>query len=236
MLPVILVSIGIPSRFEDEFNDFYHHEYIPDLLQAIPEIKNARRYQEFNTEGSLRYYKKVYWSIYELASSEVIDYVDVALKKRREQSALVKKFHSFQAQMTHCDAATMYTCRYQHPRKPLDGPFGSRPFFSVSVEVRPDRLDAFNDWYERVYLSRNLADVPTWIGCRRYSSIQREKPRQMTIYEAQDKNSLIDSLELMRAKFRLKDNESWQNWDSGNDPAITWEDATSFMPFFRYPD
>lgn len=45
------------------------------------------------------------------------------------------------------------------------------------------------------------------------------------IYEATSLNGLKDSLELMRGPHRLGENASWHAWDSGPEPAITWEDA-----------
>lgn len=229
MKPILIIKVSLSSRYEDEFNDFYHHEYIPDILENIPQIVSARRYEEFNTEGTLRYYNKFLLTIYELASEKEIKTVQEALKQRKK-SSITKKWQHFQAKMSHHEAAEIYTCRYEHPRKALDGPFGNRPFFSVSIEVQPEKVDEFNKWYEEEYLPTNLADVPTWVACRRYSCI--DKSRHIAIYEAQDEAGLRHSLDLMRSKSRLKENESWLKWDTGMNPAITWEDATSFTPIF----
>ncbi len=106
----------------------------------------------------------------------------------------------------------------------------------VSVEVIPEKEKLFNDWYETIYLPRNLADVPTWAACRRYISQGKTSARYYTIYEAWNLAGLQESLEFMRAHYRLKENISWKQWDTGENPAITWEDATSFKPIFRYPD
>lgn len=53
----------------------------------------------------------------------------------------------------------------------------------------------------------------------------RSPTRSLTIYEATSLNGLKDSLELMRGPHRLGENASWHAWDSGPEPAITWEDA-----------
>ena len=74
-----------------------------------------------------------------------------------------------------------------------------------------------------------------WAGCRRYCSTGRTPARYLTIYEANDLLGLDHGLEMMRAPFRLKKNMSWKQWDTGSDPAITWEDAAMFKPIFRTP-
>jgi hypothetical protein len=96
--------------------------------------------------------------------------------------------------------------------------------------------ERFERWYEEIYLPRNVADVPLWSGCRRYESVGRAPSRQLTIYEAADTASLAGALEQMRAPHRMAENASWKDWDSGIDPAIVHEDATSFRAVFRYPD
>lgn len=234
---IIIVSLSITSEKEAEFNEFYHHRYIPNLMSIIPEIKSVRRYQEHNVDGTLRYYNKQFLTIYECSSGIDAQLILEAIKQRpgREKEKIEWdkfKINGFQ----HLDSACIYIQRYQHPRGMGMDHFGSRPFFMVSVEVIPEQMVIFDDWYEQLYLPRNLADVPTWTGCCRYSSQGRTPSRQLTLYEAQDLSTLQQSLELMRAPHRLKENASWKQWDTGSIPAIAWEDATSFKPIFRFPD
>lgn len=234
--PIMIVSLSIPKRYEDEFNDFYHHEYIPNLLTIIPEIVSARRFEEYNTDGSLRYLHKQWLTVYELESDAAIPAVQAAIKLRQGRDRQKQRWLDYERLITHKQSHRLYTLRYAHPRRPWDGPFCGRPFYMVSVEVKPEKLEDFNDWYEKIFLRTSLADVPTWQACRRYSSIAGIPSRQLTIFEAADEAGLRQSLELMRAKWRLNANESWQQWDGGDNPAIVWEDATSFTPIYRYPD
>jgi hypothetical protein len=44
-----------------------------------------------------------------------------------------------------------------------------------------------------------------------------------------------DALDTMRAPFRMTENMAWKQWDTGDNPAITWEDAATFKPIFRKP-
>ena len=233
---IILVSLSISPEKEADFNDFYHHRYIPNLMKIIPEIKFARRYQEHNVEGTLRYYNKQFLTIYgcdsETPSSSILE----AIKERSGREKEKAEWSKFQTNdLHHLESACIYTQRYQHPRG-MEKTLFNNPFFMVSVEVIPKKIALFDDWYEDHYLPRNLSDVPTWTACTRYSSQGRTPSRHLTLYEAQDLAALQQSLDLMRAQHRLKENASWKQWDTGNDPAITWEDATSFKPIFRYPD
>ncbi len=234
---IILVSLTIDHRKEAEFNDFYHHDYIPSLLRVVPEIQSIRRYEEYETEGSLRYYSKQFWTIYQFSSDHPQDVLEAVQKRpgREKQQAEWKKWEK--GYLKNLQHAAVYKQRYAHPRKPLDGPFAGRPFFSVNIEIQSlDKEKEFNDWYEKEYLPKNLADVPTWIACRRYSSLDPHRLRRITIYETQNEEGLKRSLQLMRSSHRFDENAAWNQWDTGDHPLIVWEDATSFVPIYRYPD
>ncbi|QBR83038.1 hypothetical protein E3983_00910 [Legionella israelensis] len=233
---LIIVSLNIDSEKEAEFNDFYHHVYIPKLMDLVPEIESAKRYEEHNVDGTLRYYNKQFLTIYQCASESMAKQALQAIQTRSGREQEKSEWNTWQSKYLHgIQEACIYTQRYEHPRRTWDGIFGGRPFFMVSVEVTPEKSTSFNDWYEQIYLPKNLADVPTWAACRRYSSYDRSPVRDFTIYEAWDLTGLQESLELMRSYSRLKENASWKQWDSGENSAITWEDATSFKPIFNYP-
>ncbi|KTD43413.1 hypothetical protein [Legionella quateirensis] len=234
---IIIVKLSVTSKKEAEFNEFYHHHYIPTLMKVVPELETARRYQEHNVDGTLRYYNKQFLTIYECSPNIDAQLILEAIRQRPGREQEKKEWEQFKIDgLQHLESACVYTQRYQHRRGSGMDHFGSRPFFMVSVEVKPEQLDVFDDWYENHYLPKNLADVPTWTGCCRYSSQGKIPSRQLTVYEADNLSTLQQSLELMRAPHRLKENASWKQWDTGNDPVITWEDATSFKPIFRYPD
>jgi hypothetical protein len=78
----------------------------------------------------------------------------------------------------------VYHETYQHEREQWDGPFGSRPFFIVTVEVKPEVEPEFRTWYEGEYLPKIMVDVPTWAACRRYTSVDLIPTRYLTVYEA----------------------------------------------------
>ncbi|MGQ9371904.1 hypothetical protein [Azospirillum sp. A39] len=233
---ILYVALSVTPERETAFTDFYHHRYIPRLLEVFPEITGVRRYVEDNVDGSLRYYTKRHLTFYEFADAAAAERCHAELATRPGREAERAQWQAFLADgLFDVEPACLYRQRYAHPRTPWDGPFGSRPFFMVAVEVRPEAEDAFNAWYEGRYLPCNLADVPLWAACRRYESVGRSPRRAMTLYEAADAAGLLAALELMRAPHRMAENASWKEWDQGADPAITWEDATSFRPVYRFP-
>ncbi|MFO1080126.1 MAG: hypothetical protein U1E23_05785 [Reyranellaceae bacterium] len=230
---MIVVSFRLDVDKEAPFNAFYHHRLLPALLRDVPILRSARRYQEHHVTGSLRYYAKQFLTLLE---SEREDEALAALLDWRAPAEVEAEWRRWQAEAVHELAPPcLFRERWAHPRRPLDGPFGSRPFFMVSVELRPGHEAAFHDWYEGEYLPRNVADVPGWVACRRYSSVGRAPARHLAIYEAADLAALDDSLDAMRAPYRMDENMAWKRWDTGAAPAITWEDAATFRPIYRNP-
>jgi len=90
----------------------------------------------------------------------------------------------------------------------------------------------FQEWYEEKYLPLQLADIPGWCACRRYSSVNRDPLRHLTIFEAQDESTLSQCLKDLRALHRVAQNREWKR---RLEPAVNWHDATSFRCIFRMP-
>ncbi len=70
--PILIVGLRIAPEKEAEFNEFYHHRYIPKLLEVVPEIRVARRYEEYGVAGSLKWFTKRFLTVYEIASETVL--------------------------------------------------------------------------------------------------------------------------------------------------------------------
>ncbi len=231
---MIVVAFRLDVEQEAPFSAFYHHRYIPNLMRDVPAIQSARRYQEHHVTGSLKYYAKQFLTLFEGDSEDGERQAVQAIRARQgEDEADWRKWQALAVRdlQTPC----IYRQRWAHRRAPLDGNFGSRPFFMVSVELRPGPEQRFHDWYEQDYLPKNVADVPYWVACRRYSSEGRQPARHLAIYEAADLAGLDESLDMMRAPYRLAENMAWKQWDAGEQPAITWEDAATFKPIYRNP-
>lgn len=226
---MILVSFRLDVEQEAQFSEFYHHRYLPDLMRAAPAIRSARRYQEHHVTGSLKYYRKQFLTLLECDSVEGARGLLPAMDGDAEWA-------KWRGSAIHdLDPPCVYRQRWAHPRAAWDGNFGSRPFFMVSVELRDEQAGPFHEWYEQDYLPKNVADVPSWVACRRYSSEGRASARHLTIYEAFDLAGLDASLDMMRAPFRMSENMAWKRWDTGDRPAIAWEDAATYKPILRRP-
>lgn len=230
---MIVVSFRLDVEKEAAFSAFYHHRFLSALLAAVPSLRAARRYQEHHVTGSLRYYAKQFLTILEGDDEPAALAV---LQVWPPEGALRDEWEQWRGSaLRDLEPPCLYGERWAHPRRPPDGAFGGRPFFLVSVELDPAGAAAFHAWYEGEYLPRNVADVPGWVACRRYSSAGRTPARHLALYEAADLGALDDCLDAMRAPFRLDENMAWKRWDSGPAPVITWEDAATFRPIYRNP-
>jgi hypothetical protein len=229
--PIMIVSLRVAPEKEAEFNEFYHHRYIPKLLEVVPEFTAARRYEEYGVAGSLKWFTKRFITVYEVASEAVLSQAVEGLSRpgREEERA---EWGSWKAEYLKDVSRVAYRQTYAHERVPWDGPFGSRPFFMVTVEVKPDTEPTFRSWYEGEYLPKIMADVPAWAACRRYMSVDREPVHFHTIYEVQSLQDLEEAFALMRSPHRYSSNAAWDDWVG---PAITAQDASSYRPIFRRP-
>jgi hypothetical protein len=133
---VIVVAFRLDVDKEAPFSEFYHHRYLPNLMRDVPEIKSARRYQEHHVTGSLRYYAKQFLTLFDCASAEGEQKALAAILARRGEDEW-RRWHG--SAVRDLDPPCIYRERWAHPRTPLDGPFGSRPFFMVSVELNASR-------------------------------------------------------------------------------------------------
>lgn len=228
---LMLVSLRIAPAQEAAFNDFYHHQYLPTLLERAPEIEAVWRYEEFGVSGSLRWFNKQFLTQYLLKPGVTPQQIEEALARpgRETEKAEWARWRAehLRDQERHC-----YTEIYRHRREPPDGIFGSRAFFRVSVETAPERTQALDEWYHGDYLPKIMADVPAWSAVRRYRSLGREPERTHTIYEVESPAALDEAFRLMRAPHRYRSNADWDAWVGD---AIRWQDATSFRPIYRAP-
>jgi hypothetical protein len=216
---------------EAAFNEFYHHRYIPKLLTVVPEIRCAHRYEEYGVAGSLKWFTKRFHTVYEIVSDELLSDAIAGLSRpgREDERA---EWDRWKAEALKDVTRVAYRQTYAHERVPWDGIFSSRPFFMVTVEVKPDAEPAFRSWYEGEYLPKIMADVPTWVACRRYTSVDRDPAHYHTIYEVGSLADLEESFALMRSPHRHGSNAEWDRWVG---PAITAQDAGSYRPIFRRP-
>lgn len=229
--PIMLITLSVAPEKEGEFNEFYHHRFLPAILNTAPEITTIRRYEELNISGSLRWYNKQFITIYEFANQDDVGKAD-EIFQRDSIKDLVTEFQNWKTNDLRNFSRVTYMPRWEHARMPADGRFGSRPFLLWSLEMKPEMDEEFQNWYENQYLPLQVADIPGWAACRRYTSVGRTPTRHITLFEALDESVLMKCLNDLRALHRTGQNREWKR---RVDPAVEWHDATSFSCIYRRP-
>jgi hypothetical protein len=229
--PILLVAMNVPPEKESEFNSFYHHKFLPEMLNAAPEITSIRRYEESGTSGTLRWYNKQFLTIYELASDDVIDKVD-ELFERPSMVDLVGEFRQWKANHLRNFSRIVFRNSWSHARAAADGPFGGRPIFIWAHEMKSEMDQPFQEWYQNHYLPLQVADIPCWSACRRYESVGRDQTRRITVFEEPDDQLLQRCLNDLRAGHRVKENFEWQR---RVEQAVLWQESGSYRIIYRRP-
>lgn len=227
--PILVVGLSVPPDKEPAFNEFYHHEFLPRLIDETPEFTRVIRYEEFGVGGTLRWYNKQFLTIYELSGEAAIEAVDAAFG-RPAVADVVKTFRKWKDTELKNFSRITYNASWAHPRQmPISG---SPWMFVWQHELQLQLDDEFQNWYEKQYLPLQVAEI-SWSGCRRFTSVGKEPLRHLTMFEAADEAALLRCLVELRAPHRINENYAWQK---RLEPAVTWQDATSFKPIFRWPD
>ena len=143
--PLVVVSFRLDVEQEAPFSEFYNHRYLPGLMHDVSAIRSAWRYQEHHVAGSLKYYRKQFLTIFECGSRLEAEQALLAIETRPAPE--LQKWRALA--MHDVEPPCLYLERWAHPRKPMDGNFGSRPIFLVSVELSVGQEQRFNDWYEQ---------------------------------------------------------------------------------------
>src|SRR5262249_16515652 len=91
---LLLVNFSVSPASESEFNQFYHHEFLPKLAKASPAIANIRRFEEFALGGSARWYHKQFLTIYQLTDGTTAEQAD-ALFGNPEVKDVVLRFREW---------------------------------------------------------------------------------------------------------------------------------------------
>ena len=227
---IYMVSVSVDPDHEAEFNRYYHSQHIPAVMEATSDLKSVRRYAEYGVDGSLRWYQRRQLAIYECEDGADLERlaVDGALPLDHPERGAWQRWL---ATHVHDPDRGVYHQIYRHPRRPLDGPFGSRPFFLVVADIAEAHEAAFGTWYHGEYLPRNVAEVPGWAAVRRYESQGRPR-RTFVVYESQSEEELARCLATMRGAHRTEENLAWHRWDD----IISYQDAATFRPIYRWPD
>lgn len=227
--PILVVGLSVFSDKEARFNEFYNNSFLPELLKETPEFLRVTRFEEFGVGGTLRWYNKQFLTVYELDKEETMSKVD-SLFGRPAVADVVKTFREWKDTDLKNFSRITYKSTWIHPRK---APTAGWPWMFVwQLEMKQDLDEQFQKWYEDEYLPLQVASI-NWTGCRRYQSVDRHQTRHLTLFEAADEAALVRCLTDLRAPHRISENYAWQQ---RVEPAVSWHDATSFKPIYRFPD
>ena len=229
--PIMVVSLSVAPEQHAAFTEFYQHQFLPKMVEAVPDIQCIRRYEEQGSGGTQRLYNKQTITIYELTPESDLSKVDSFFELPALQET-VQTFQHWKSKSLRNFSRITYTQRWESDRSSSQQPFLSNSFFLWALEMKPGPDEEFQSWYENVYLPLQIADIPNWTGVRRYVSTNRDQKRYLTFFEADDEEGLARCLKDSRAAHRINQNYEWQK---RVEEGAVWQESTSFRAIYRKP-
>ena len=169
---LLAVWTDVPADKEDDFNQWYNEEHIPELL-SIPGILNAARYEAVKSGPK-------YLACYELEDVAVLDsyafnhrsFTDWA--KRASPVVIGQNFIKNGYRMIRPGTLTSELAAS-----------GMAPVLQIGrMAVPEEHEDEWNDWYNNVYTA-NYEKVPGCIMARRWQAVDGE-PKYAVMYELEN--------------------------------------------------
>ena len=221
---IVIEQLKIAPKDKASFTKFYHHNYMPEVLK-LPGVLQVNRYEEFGTEGSLAWFDQSFLTVYKLSPElSTLEGFEEAMKQLPEE--LQKEMNDFKFSYFFRDG---YSRIFNHTDS-LAEDFANGPFFTVTVETEGEKSGEFHIWYEEEYLPKTMADIPTWVDCKRYKSTSRAPIHYHTIYRAANIADLERGFALLRSPHRFDSNADWDSWVG---KAISKQNATSFQQIYH---
>jgi hypothetical protein len=163
---LLAVYAGIPREIEDDFNNWYNQQHVPERL-AIRGFQSATRYESIKGEPK-------YLAFYELDDASVLESSDyLALRNKADDwdNRIMPRFQ--------VEARTVYenivTCgEASDPHAPF--------LLSVRLDIAPEVEADFNEWYNVDHLPK-LSAVPGVHGARRYRKLSGNGTTYLALYE-----------------------------------------------------
>ena len=224
---LMIVTLTVNQNQEAEFTRFYQHEFLPAILDAVPEFTSVRRYEvcdELNRQSRTL-------SVYEIAGGDVAEAAFTGFS-RPALADVVAQFGRWKETDFSDFTRVLYKPIYEHRRRPVDGAFASRPLVAVTTEVKSEVLAGFHEWLHHNYVPRLMADVPSVAACRQYQSSGTDPIRYVMIYEFPDEQRLHRGLQEMAAHHRCQENEALEKWES---LAVEFKETSIYRQTYRLP-
>ena len=166
---LMMVWMDVPADKEEEFNQWYNEEHLPELL-AIPGVLNAARYEAVSSGPK-------HLACYELESPAVVETEAFTSRKPTEWAQRIGP---------RVIATNLINNVYQmiYPKE-LNSAIASAdmaPALQIGrMDIAPENSEEWNKWYSGVYVP-NYEKVPGCIRGRRWNAVRGE-PSYAVVYE-----------------------------------------------------
>ena len=161
---LMMVRMDILPEIEEDWNRWYETRHIPDRLK-IPGFLSARRFVAIEGEPK-------YWSVYDLASVEVLASEPYLQLRDQEYSRGADSFELITGRLPNISRG-LYRQIYPEPDE-YQAP-GTEFLFAVGFDAPPERQEEFNAWYDTEHIPA-LLRVPGFITARRFIAEERPMP------------------------------------------------------------
>lgn len=160
--------IGIPSEYEEEFNNWYNTEHLRDRLN-VAGLLAARRYESIRGEPK-------YFALYELEHTGVLN-EEPYLQARNNPTPLTEKMESLFDPFIR----NVYEEIFAHGEQPAEA---APCVLAVRTDIPGALEDEFNSWYNEDHIPALLA-VPGVYCARRYLAVEGA-PKYLAVYELEN--------------------------------------------------
>jgi hypothetical protein len=164
---LITVWLDVPAAHDEEFNDWYDHEHVPQVV-ALDGVVGGRRYR--CEDAPLRY---LAW----------YDTVDERVESGPAFQGLVERPTPWSRRMRRLCGERRERMNFRLMREAGAAPATDAPWlYLVHTDIPDDIAGEYNAWYDEEHLPR-LASVPGVMRARRYAAVSGPGPRYLTAYE-----------------------------------------------------
>lgn len=168
---LLTVYANIPAEIEDDFNQWYNTQHIPERL-AIEGFQSAVRYESLKGEPK-------YIALYELGNPGVLETPEYT-KLRQNPNGWDKRIMPELKVERRNVYEQIFSCG--------DAPDTHTPFIlSVGIDIPAAVEDEFNRWYNEEHLPQ-LSAVPGVACARRYRSLSGNGTAYLALYELENEH------------------------------------------------
>ncbi len=181
---LLLVWFEVPSEVEEEFNEWYDKEHVPQR-EAIPGFLSARRFVA--VQGGPRYL-----AIYDLRHADVLSsapYLQIIGVNESPWTARIRRKATYLRRNVYEQIlpAPNVSVWVTGPHSPAGDPTGSALLIEAA-DIQPEMDDEFNLWYNQQHVQNVLA-APGFRAARRFRALEGQ-PQYLALYELDSVDAL----------------------------------------------